>query len=211
MNSLQDYFEKLDIFSFEPNMLTFGDPAKPHTRKMWRTSCGGCCTMVLFIVMGCYIAITMKMILSTWNTIIDEIEMQFEPNSIGPQTFKDMKTMPAVVMVRERQDFYMNTSHPDFEKTVFVALRYAEKSEDGHMTVDFERFVHCTEMQDVDGYLPIDYTEMFANVYQKDGIPMTFSEEQAANDLAGGDATLVDVARTEIDHATVRERNILCP
>ena len=80
------------------------------------------------------------------NNIIDDLETQFEPSTLGPQTFADMRAMPVVVMMRERQDFYVNVSHPDFGATVFVAMKHTTKSEDGTMTAEFEEFVPCNEV-----------------------------------------------------------------
>ena len=54
----------------------------------------------------------------------------------------------------------MNASHPDFNRTVFAALKYTTKNEFGEMEAHFEEFILCSEAeaQEIEGYIPIDQT-----------------------------------------------------
>lgn len=111
--------------------------------------------------------------------------------------------MPVVVMMRERQDFYVNVSHPDFRSTVFAALKHTRKDENGQMIAEFEEFVPCSEVEDILGYVPIDQT---GNYYQDIALPN--SKVPAAE---FDDRTMIDVAGSVLEHAEARTRNALCP
>lgn len=69
-----------------------------------------------------------------------------------------MRAMPVVVFMRERQDFYVNASHPDFKGTVFAALKHTTKNEAGEMSAQFEEFILCSEAEadQIEGYVPVD-------------------------------------------------------
>ena len=114
MKTISDKLCELDMFSSEPNLLTFGDPKKPHQRYLWRNVCGGICTVLFFIFMFIYLAISLRQHYLAMLNSIDDLESRFEPREMGPLTFYDMNAMPVVVMKREHQDSYVNASHPQF-------------------------------------------------------------------------------------------------
>ena len=92
---------------------------------------------------------------------LETVEVPIESDTLGALSFFDMKAMPVVHLDYVYSSVYMDPEHEAFRKNLFIALRKVNKFQNGTELHEFEEFIPCEQVKSNEGYLEIDYSQMF--------------------------------------------------
>lgn len=115
--------KRFDIFASEPNLLTFGDPANPKTREMWKTSWGGCSSICFLMLVSAYIGYSAYAVSTGDKDIIEILSEPTSPIENMQLTLEGMRVLPVVHFDYLASSVYLDTQHHAFKKNIFVAMQ----------------------------------------------------------------------------------------
>ena len=73
---MTEYLRNIDVFSKEPVSFHFGDPKNKKTSNMWKTSFGGCTTIVFGVILAAYIVASFISLESGDQNTIEETTLE---------------------------------------------------------------------------------------------------------------------------------------
>ena len=114
----------LDLFSYEPQVLTFGDPKKPNSRNMYKTSCGGLTTILTVGLAISYFSLLITKVTSDESLKWETMSKAIHPISLGRVTLEDAKLVPQIAMLGK--DLYMRNITDDYKRYFWIGMTQVE-------------------------------------------------------------------------------------